>query len=125
MATRTITVCDRHKDDRTEAVHHNTWTNPQGKQRQNDLCQEHQVEFLRAWEAIEDGSSPVATVPVSSKGGTSSRKAAPAAKSEPTETALIRAWAQKVGEPVSEQGRVSFTVERKWKLAGKPNVLGP
>ncbi|GII83332.1 hypothetical protein Ssi03_13220 [Sphaerisporangium siamense] len=123
MATRTITVCDWHKGGKVEAVHHNTWTNLRGEPKQNDLCDEHQQEFVRAWDCIEQGSSSLATVSGSSRRAGNSRKANPARTSGPSESALIRAWARSVGEEVSEHGRVSFTVERKWKQAGRPNVL--
>ncbi|SFI80480.1 Lsr2 protein [Streptosporangium canum] len=125
MATKVITICDHHRDrdedSHVEATHHNTWTNLRGERRRVDLCDEHQKLFTEAWEAIEECSVVVPKEPADSKAGRGRRSRAKGG--QPTEAALVRAWAKSVGEPVSEQGRVSFTVERKWHLAGRPNVL--
>ena len=125
MATKVITICDHHcgreGNCNIEATHHSTWTNLRGELRRIDLCDEHQKPFMEAWEALEECSVVVPKEPADSKAGRGRR---PRSKGgSPSEATLIRAWAKSVGEPVSEHGRVSFTVERKWHLAGRPNVL--
>ncbi|MEU4726508.1 hypothetical protein AB0G06_43515 [Nonomuraea dietziae] len=120
MATKVITICDWHGDD-TPSKYRNRWTNPQGKRRRNDLCADHQKEFLGLWERLEQGSAldteDAPARPSRRKAGT---------KEDPSYQAIIKAWARSVGHEVQRSGRVPFHIEQEWKEAGRPNVLeGP
>ncbi|MER7208506.1 histone-like nucleoid-structuring protein Lsr2 [Streptosporangium sp. NPDC000239] len=121
MATKMITICDKHADDKTEATYHNSWTNIRGEERENDLCDKHQREFEKAWEVIDDGSALSTTRTSTPTHISSGRRRA--RESRITDATLARAWAKSVGMPVNTHGRVSFTVEQKWRKAGRPNVL--
>ncbi|WP_084772345.1 Lsr2 family DNA-binding protein [Nonomuraea candida] len=118
MAEKVIRVCDWHTEE-VAATHHNEWTNSKGEHRSNDLCAEDQKIFMKAWEAVERGSSLATTrstkVPAAA--------ATPKKAKGPTEAAQMRAWAKQEGLEVSESGKISFTIEQAWKAAGRPNVL--
>jgi hypothetical protein len=119
MATKVITICDWHEGD-VEAAHHNEWTNPTGVRRSNDLCEEDQKKFLKAWEAIEKNSSVVQETAVRP----TRRKVSTSRNAGPSQQAIIKAWARENGYSVSETGgRVPFNIEMEWKKAGSPNLL--
>ncbi|WP_431911659.1 hypothetical protein [Nonomuraea jabiensis] len=118
MAEKVITVCDWHETD-VEAVKRNRWTNPAGKRKRNDLCEEHQKEFESLWERVELGSAlDTEEAPARAP----RRKAGKGALGEP---ALIKAWLRSLGrgDEVKGSGRVPFHLEQEWKDAGRPNVL--
>ncbi|GAA4187079.1 hypothetical protein GCM10022252_20030 [Streptosporangium oxazolinicum] len=117
MATKVIIVCDWHETD-AAATHHNEWTNLKGERKQNDLCDDHQLTFTKAWDTVESNSSLV-TEPVPAP--KTRRRRTP--KETPSDAALARAWARGRNMEVSQTGKVGYQVEQAWKKAGKPNVL--
>lgn len=119
MATKLVTVCDWHDEDVT-AIHHNDWVNLKGEPKENDLCDEHQEVFLKAWEAVERGST-LSTRSTETSAGRSTSKKAP--KGTPSDNTLARAWARSLDMDVNKSGRVGFHIERAWRQAGRPNVL--
>ncbi|GAA3536943.1 hypothetical protein GCM10022419_015950 [Nonomuraea rosea] len=125
MATKVIRICDWHKDE-VEATHHNEWVNSLGQHRSNDLCDEDQETFLKAWEVVEQGStlftnppSTPAPAPTSPNKATRTRASA----KPPGDITLARAWAKKQGMDVPDRGGISWQVEEAWREAGRPNVL--
>ncbi|MER5643974.1 histone-like nucleoid-structuring protein Lsr2 [Streptosporangium sp. NPDC002524] len=121
MATKLVVICDWHEGD-AEATHHNEWTGLDGKAKENDLCDTHQKPFLKAWETIDKGSTVRTTTPAGTSNGRTPRKKLP--KGQHTDNAKARAWAQANNMEVSGSGRVGFHVERAWKQAGSPDLLG-
>lgn len=117
MATKLITICDWHRGEDEPAIHHNQWTNAQGKRKKNDLCDEHQVVFLAKWDDLEANSEPDEE-PLARPKARRRR-----ASDGPSDQALIKAWARAQGVNVSASGRVGFNVEQAWKDAGSPNLL--
>jgi hypothetical protein len=121
LAEKVITVCDWHDDD-TPSEHRTRWTDPQGNRRMNDLCAEHQADWNGLWEQINRGAQPdTEDTPVrpSRKRGPSG----PSDRRQPTEQAIIKAWARKEGHEIKGSGRAPFHIEQMWKGAGRPNVL--